>query len=110
MPERKTSIARFQAKSGKGGMPIRIGDLSSGWVHEVPQDGEGAVGEVVRVYGCSWDEAVEKLGAAYGDLNKVLSEKVREGVGYASPRAVDHPPPLIRFPYALVARFTAWQK
>lgn len=67
MPAKKT-------EKGKGGMPIRIGDTSSGWVHEVPVDGQGAIGTIVKKLNVSWDEATKLLGANYGDLNKVLQD------------------------------------
>jgi len=57
-------------KNQKG--PVRIGDETSGWVHEVPVEGKGAVGMIVQKFGCSWDEATKKLGEAYGDVNQVL--------------------------------------
>ena len=68
MPAKKTE------KGGKGGMPIRIGDTSSGWVHEVPVDGQGAIGTIAKKLNVSWDEATKLLGANYGDLNKVLRD------------------------------------
>ena len=57
----------------KSGVPIRVGDESSGWVHEAPKDGQGAVGTIVKALGCSWEEASKKLGDAYGDVNAVLA-------------------------------------
>ena len=40
------------AKKEKG--PVRIGDESSGWVHEVPVVGQGAVGAIVRAVSIEW--------------------------------------------------------
>ena len=69
-------MAPTKKVAAKGKDPIRIGDESSGWVHEVPKEGQGAVGQIVKSLGVSWEEAEKKLGAAYGDLNAVLA-KVR---------------------------------
>ena len=65
--------AAMPAKKTKQTGPVRIGAEETGWVHEVPKDGQGAVGQIVKTFGCSWDEATKKLGAAMGDLNKVLA-------------------------------------
>eukprot|EP00325_Prymnesiales_sp_UTEX-LB-985_P010043 CAMPEP_0174709920 /NCGR_PEP_ID=MMETSP1094-20130205/11714_1 /TAXON_ID=156173 /ORGANISM="Chrysochromulina brevifilum, Strain UTEX LB 985" /LENGTH=71 /DNA_ID=CAMNT_0015908647 /DNA_START=55 /DNA_END=270 /DNA_ORIENTATION=+ len=66
----KTTVAKTDNMKG----PVRVGAEETGWVHEVPKEGQGGCGAIVKALGCTWEEAENKMAEARGDYRKVLKD------------------------------------
>ena len=84
-------------KAQKG--PIRVGEGP----FEHPGEGKGAVGAIAKKFNISFEEATKRLGAAMGDMNKVMNDGVSGHPKHtktpAMQRTADHPHACARLPF-----------